>query len=484
MANISGITTTSSSIDVNSIVTQLMATEQKPLARLDTQTASYQAQLSAYGSLKSTLGSFQSAMSSIATGASLLAMKATSSDTSALSAAATASAVPGTYAMEVVHLAKQQKLVAAGKAGTATNIGSGTITFDFGTVSGTLTNGQYGPGAGYLSSGTGTKTVTIDSSHMTLAGIRDAINAADIGVTATIVNDGSAVSPPYHLVLTPTQPGAASSMKISVTDDPGGTGLSEFLNHDPEGTQNLSEVQSAVDAQLKVDGLTITRASNTISDVIEGVTLTLSNPTSSPISLSVARDTATATSAAQSFVDSFNALAKSVKSMISFDTTKNKLGVLQGDGIAMSLSAALRSTLATAAAGAGSYTTLSPVGIAFQKDGTLALDAARFQSALASNPADVATVTQHYANAFDQYASNLLQSVGPLSKRTEGINSTLSRIASARDKETARLAAVEQAYRTQYAALDVMLSSMNSTSTYLTQQLANLPGFYTSNSNG
>ena len=492
MASLSGITTSSTSIDVNSIVTQLMATEQKPLNRLDAQSTGYQAKLSAYGSLKSALASFQTTMSALTSGSSLLAMKATASDTGVLSATASASAVPGTYSIEVSQLAKQQKLVATGQASTTATLGTGagddgtgTLTFDFGTIEGALTNGKYDPDATtFTSSGTGMKTITIDSSHNSLAGIRDAINAAKIGVSATVVNDGDA-SLPYRLVLTPDTPGAASSMKITVTNEPAGkTALSDLLANDPEGTQNLSEMQSAQNAELKVDGLTVSKASNTVSDVVPGVTLNLSKQTSAAISLSVARDTVTAGSAAQSFVDAYNAIAKTVKPLISFDSSNNKLGVLQGDGIAMSLGGALRSMLAKAAVGAGSYTTLTPVGIGFQKDGTLALNATKFQAALASNPEDAAAVCRSYASSFNDYASKLLQSAGPISARTDDISSTLSHIANARDKETARLAAVEQAYRTQYAALDASLSSMNSTSTYLTQQLNNLPGFYSSNSRG
>jgi len=683
MATISGISTqsTGTSIDVNSIVSQLMQAEQTPVKRLDTQVASYQAQLTAYGSLQGAVSGLQSAVSGLASASSLLALKAAPSDTSVLSATAFTTATPGNYSIEVTTLAQQQKLVATGQTSVSTAIGTGTLSFDFGTIdigtgSFNSTTGKY-TGAGFASSGAAAKTVAIDSSNHTLSGIRDAINAANIGVTASIVNDGGTA--PYRLVLTSGSTGSASSVRISGGD----AGLSALLAHDPStapgsGTQNLSESLTARDAQLKVDGLAVTKASNSISDVIPGVTLNLVKPNKdAPINLAVGRDTASVQSAVKGFVDGYNAFVKSIKGLTGYDATAGKAGPLQGDPTARNIDTSVRRILSAGVAGAGGYTSLSQLGVSFQKDGTLALALGKLQSAITTSAADVAAVfaqtgrtsdslisytasssatkpgihavsisrlaaqgtavgsdpvadltiikdtndavtvsldgvtatvtltAKAYASAgalalelqsqingnaafsaagntvtasssggvitltsnrygstssvsvtggsgadnllgasrtqtdgvdvagtigalaatgtgqtlkgatgsdadglqvlvaggatgsrgtvsysqgvayqLKQLAGNFLDPHGSLANRTDGINSSIKDIGKRRDMLNARLAIIEQNYRQQFTALDAMLSSMNQTSTYLTQQLDNLPGFYTSSSKG
>ena len=203
-----------SGLDVTALVSSLMAAEQAPLTALTKKQSSYNAQLSAYGTVKSALSTFQSTMQSLSATSKLLAVTATAGDSAVLTASGGAGAVPGTYAIEVTQLAQAQKLVAAGQASDQTAIGSGVLTFDFGTTSGST----------FAGNGQASKSVTIDSGSNTLAGIRDAINAANIGISATLVNDGSAS--PYRLSLSNTQSGAANSMKITVADGSDGAGSS------------------------------------------------------------------------------------------------------------------------------------------------------------------------------------------------------------------------------------------------------------------
>ncbi len=391
-----------SNLDVNSIVTQLMQIESQPLTKLAQKEASYQAELTAYGSLSASMSTFQTQMSSLSTAARFLAVKATPSDTTVLTASAANNATSGTYSIEVTDLAQQQKLVAGGQTSLSTALAAvdSTLTFDFGTIDGTLngTTGHYDPGATFTSAGAGTKTVSISAANSSLSDIRDAINAADIGVTATIVNDGSAT--PYRLVLTSDTPGVASSMKISVSGD---AAIDTLLANDPEGTQNLSENVTAKNAALKVDGLTVSKASNTITDVVPGVTLNLLTTTAAdtPITLTTTRDTSAVETSAQSFVDAYNALAKNLKGLTYYDATTKQAGALQGDITARGIDAAVRSTLSTVLAGAGGYTTLSDLGIGFEKDGTLSLDTDKLQTAIDNNSADIAAVFAQTGRATD-----------------------------------------------------------------------------------
>src|SRR5690606_17284906 len=179
-----------SNLDVNGIVTQLMALERRPLQALDRKEASFQAQLSAFGSLKGALTTFQTAVKSLNDIDRFQAYKATIGDSSVATVGAANSAVPGSYSLEITQLAQAQKLVTAGQASASSAIGSGTITFELGTISGgtfDAATGKY-TDATFAADGAGSKTVTIGATNNTLSGIRDAINAAKIGVTASIVN--------------------------------------------------------------------------------------------------------------------------------------------------------------------------------------------------------------------------------------------------------------------------------------------------------
>jgi len=277
-----------SGLDVTNIVSQLMSIEQRPLTALTTKQSDYKAKLSAFGSIQSGIASFQSTLKKLSDPKNLQTIKATAADTSVLGTSGGAGAVPGDYAIEVTRLAQSQKLASAGQLNAQAVVGTGTLTFDFGTISGgTLgTDGKYS-GSAFTSNGAGSKQVTIDNSNNTLNGIRDAINSASIGVTASVINDGGAT--PYRLALSNSQTGEASSMKISVSGD---AALGSLLNHDPTGSQALTQTVAAQNAALKVDGLDISKSSNTFSDVVPGVTLTLKKTNAgSPTNLSVTRDT-------------------------------------------------------------------------------------------------------------------------------------------------------------------------------------------------
>ncbi len=383
-----------SNLDVNGIVSKLMQIEQQPLTLLDTKEASFQAKISAYGSIMGAFSTFQSTVNSLNSTSKFQAVSATPADNTILTASASSTATPGSYKVEISSLAQGQKLVATGQATTSASIGQGTITLDFGTISGgTLgTDGKYS-GASFTSNGSGVKTVTIDSSNDSLLGIRDAINNAGVGVTASIVNDGSGT--PYRLVLSSDSIGASNSIKISVAES-GAPGLAAFLAHDPAGltaAQNLSETVTAQDALLTVNGISITKSSNTISDVIDGVTLNLLKTTTAATTVSVAHDTSSITTSVQAFVKAYNDLSKSLTDVSSYNASTKKGGILQGDFTVLQLQAKLRSILNTPLSNSsGTLTNLSQIGISFQRDGTLTLDSSKLSSAINNNFSDIASL--------------------------------------------------------------------------------------------
>lgn len=395
-----------SNLDVNGIVSQLMSVESRRLTKMQVEEASYQSKLSAYGQVKGAMSTFQSAMTSLSSVAQFQPTTVTPSDAAIMTASATSIATPGTYSLEVTRLAQAQKLATAGQLSTATPIGAGTITFDFGTIIGGTrdADGKY-TGASFKSNGNGVKTVTIDPTNNSLSGIRDAINTAAIGVTATIVNDGG--DTPYRLVLSDKTTGAENSMKISVAGD---GGLSSLLSHNPGGdvaAQALKETIKAQNAEFTIDGLTVSKQSNIVTDVIAGLTINLAKPTAgTPTTLTVARDTSSVVASVNKFVNSFNALNKALTDASSYNKDTKLAGPLNGDSAVRSAQAGLRSVLASAVQGGyGEFDRLSQIGVSFQKDGTLGLDSAKLNKALASNFNDVAGLFASAGKATDSLVS-------------------------------------------------------------------------------
>lgn len=396
-----------SNLDINGIVTQLMSVESQPLAAMDKKQASYQAKISAFGSLSSALSGFQTALAALSAPAKFQSVSATSGDASVAGAIATSKAVAGTYDISVTRLAQAQTIATRGLTTTTGAIGDGaknTLTFSFGSISGgKLAGGVYGndPAADPADptfaqdADQASGSVVIDSSNNSLQGIRDAVNKAAIGVTATIVSDGSAT--PSHLVFTSNKTGQSSSMKIAVARDPAAppdpaqSALADLLAYDPTpgGAQNMTQSTAGQDSALTVNGIAITGSTKSIREAIQGVTLNINKLGATTVT--IARDTASIQTGVTSFVKAYNDLDKTIKSLTSYDAATKAAGPLLGDASIRSVQSQVRKTLTAGVAGTGgALTTLSQVGIAFQKDGTLALDATKLQNAITNNFDDLA----------------------------------------------------------------------------------------------
>lgn len=402
-----------SGLDVNSIVSQLVAVEKQPLAALQLREAAYATQISALGSIKGALANLQSTVQSLSTVSAFQKFSATPVDATIFTATASSGASIGTHSIDVQVLAQAQKLASSPFATTDTTVGTGTLTFQFGTY-------NAGTNSFTLNANKAAKSVVIGAGNQTLAGIRDAVNAAGVGVTASIINDGTG----NRLVFASTDSGASNSIKVSVADADGNNidmnGLSQ-LAYDPTATlgtgKNLSETVAAKDATVVIDGITITKSSNVISDALQGVTLTLQKQGAGVTTLTVAQNTAAIQSAAQSFVTSFNALASSISTFTAYDPKTRQAGALLGDAAVNSVQNSLRATLNhPVALGNGTTATLSDIGITFQTDGTLALDGTKFQNALTANPDRVGRVFAATGTASD----SLVSYVGSTSKTVTG----------------------------------------------------------------
>ena len=388
-----------SNLDVESIITSLMGVERKPLTNATTQKTVFQSKLTAYGTLKSALASFQTSLSSLSSASKFNAQSATIADTALLKATANGNATNGNYAVNVTQLAQTNKIAAAGFSSLGDVVGSGSFTISFGTYD----------AIGNTFSANTTKaasTITIDASNNTLAGVRDAINAANGGVTATIVNDGQTNG--NRLVITSKESGIANSVKITVNDtgDASNTdnaGLSR-LAYDPTATlgngKNLSQLQEAKNALLTIDGIAVSKPSNTITDAIEGVTLNLLKVGTSASNLNVTRDATTIKDSVSAFVKAFSDLNTTVRTLTKYDESGKSNGALLGDSATRTMITQLKQML-TSTLGGSTLNSLSQIGVSFQRDGTLALDAAKLTTAIDNNASEIAGLFSATGKATD-----------------------------------------------------------------------------------
>jgi len=448
-----------SGLDVASIINQLMAVERQPLARLQDQQKSYQSKLSAFGQVQSAMSKLQDAATALTKSATFSATKASAGDTKAFTVSSGASAQTGSYGIEVEQLARAQRV--ASSATTAPSVGEGTLTISL---------GRYAEDGSFTAAADGEKTISL-AAGASLSDLRAAINDADAGVSAQIINNGTI----HQLVISSKDTGAAQAFRLSGTGALAGFGY-DAGNADP----GLATIQSAQDARLSIDGLAITRSSNTVSDAIEGVTLSLVKPTEGETAVTVARDDDTAKKAIDEFAKAYNELNTLIRSQTSYNAETKKAGTLNGDSSMRSIQSQLRTALGNPISGLSGAKMLSDAGISFKTDGSMSVDSTKLTEALADPSKKIGELfagngtVDGFAKSMETRLKGMLGTDGLLSARTEGINSTIKSFDLRIETMEARLVKIEARYSAQFTALDAAMSSMNTTSAFLTQQFANL----------
>ncbi|MBI2307782.1 MAG: flagellar filament capping protein FliD [Rhodocyclales bacterium] len=444
-----------SGLDAEGIVTKLMALERQPLTLLQTRQTDFNNKLSAVGKIKSAIAALQSAASAMSTTSKLYSFKGVVADTTIASATTTSSASAGVYSLEVERLAGTHKLLSSASPDTSTG---GTLTFEVGsTVGGVFT----------AKSGTSAVGVTV-SAGATLSQVRDAINGSGANVTATIVNGASG----EQLVVTSKYSGETGQIRITAS-----AGLGSFSYDPVTATGGLTQKDAGQDAIVRIDGILIKdTTSNTVTDAITGVTLNLTKTNlGSPTQLSISNDTSNLTSKVEAFVKAFNELNTTAKDLTKYDATTKKAGVLNGDSMVSSVLGQLRDALYNVPAGASSdYQRLSDLGVSIQTDGSLKIDSTVLQSAVTTKWSAVATTVAAYGTTFDTLTTAMNGTDGIVTSRTDGINANIKTLGSRSDELSRRLEAVEKRYRAQFSALDALMGKMQTTSSYLSQQLASL----------
>jgi flagellar hook-associated protein 2 len=410
-----------SGLDVNAIVSSLMNVERAPLTKVAAQKTAFQSKVSAFGTLKSALSTFQSSLSALSSISKFNAQSIVSSNPSMFTATALAgrTAGLGNYDVTVSQLAKSQKLSVGGFANISDVVGTGTLTISFGAFSPAVAEP---PSAASFTNNTAKPeiTINIDSANNSLAGVRDAINASNSSVSASIVNDGTT----NRLVITSKDTGEINGLKITVADDDaddgGMSGLSS-LAYDPLAAagsgRNMTQVQEAKNALLTVDGISIVKASNTITDVIEGVSLNLLTTSSSAVNLNVSTNQEAVKESINAFIEAFNKLDTSLRNLTKFDEAGKSSGALLGDSTARSVVNQIRAVLNGSIANGTSLNTLSQIGISFKSNGKLELNQKSLDRAFETNFNDIASLFATTGRTSDA----LVSFVGSTNKTQAGI---------------------------------------------------------------
>ena len=351
--------------------------------RLDNRQELIEAKITAYGEIKSLMSTMQSAVNSLASPSAAGATVATSSNEDLLTVETSTLADPGTYNVEVLNTAKSHSLATGTFNSFDEIIGTGELTFSFGT---NTYDGNGDITGQTVNTDRPQKTITIDESNRTLSGIRDAINNADMGVTASIINDGTG----YRLLMTSSDTGADNAMRIEARDAGGNlltNGLAALaFNEAQNGSGNLEQTSKGEDSQISVNGLTITRDSNAVTEVIKGVTLNLkSADVGTQVTINVEPDTETLTENIQKFVDSYNDLKQFVDELSSYDADNQEAGLLLGDSTIRTIQSQVRSLISEPIAGlSGKFRSLTELGVNTNRnsDFLLEFDTSVFRKAI------------------------------------------------------------------------------------------------------
>jgi flagellar hook-associated protein 2 len=436
MASISSLGV-GSGLDLGSLVQQLVAAERAPaegrLNRLETR---FESQISALGQVKSGLATLEEALAAL-TGVEDARSVQLSNDT-ALTATATAAADVGRYNIEVFELARAQSLASAGFADPDAALGAGDLTISLGAGD--------------------PVTVTIAEGANSLRDVRDAINDADAGVLATLVRDGAE----WRLLLSAEESGLANTVNVSVSG-----------SLDPNlASATMTETVAPADARFSVAGLELSSSSNVVDDVLPGVTLNLRALTEAPVELSVGRDAEATRAALDEFVTAYNAMIDLSANLSSFNTETGQRSALTGDSTLRGIRGALPAALG---ADTGATWNAIELGLRSDRNGKLSIDEDAFAARLGEDQVEVLASLRGFGEALTQNIAIYTDVEGVLATRTESLQSSLRSLELRREQLDRRMESVEARLTRQFTALDQMISQMQSTSSFLASQLANLP---------
>ncbi|UAL44934.1 flagellar filament capping protein FliD [Shewanella inventionis] len=444
-----------SGIDISGIVTALVDAESAgKIAQFDANEGIITAKISGIGALKSAMSEFQTKLATLMEADTFGSQKVAVSTKDYLSATVDETAVSGSYQVKVEQLAQSQKVSTAVVADNATTIGTGSLA---------------------IAVGSNSFNIDVEATD-TLTEIMNKINSSDDNddVTATIIN--GELGP--QLVLGSKTTGLDSTISVTATDTDGNTGLAD--------TFTMTEVTPAKNAIVYIDGVKVVSQENTIEEGITGVSLTLTAADiDKTTTLTVSKDTAKTKTAIEGFVEAYNSVMTTIKDLSSYDADTEQAGILQGDSLPRSIQSQMRNMLSSQYSTSDGDKMLANLGITTTTAGLLEVDSTKLTEAIASDTGAIAemfsTEDTGLASRMSSLMDGYVKSGGVLDSRDSSLDDQLSRLTDSREALAARMAAYSDRLYAQYNAMDLIVASLNSTSSDLQSRLDSLPGLVNNN---
>jgi len=414
-----------SGIDIESIISQLMVLERQPLNNIRRKQANLDVQVSAFGSLKSAISELETTAKKLADLSEFGRYVASSSNEDTFTATTTIGTAAELHSINVISLAEAHRMSSGLYAAASDPVGTGTYSF---------------------SSGSDSFDVNIDATNDSLTGLRDAINDAsgNNSISASIINvDGGS-----RLVLTAKNSGTANSITAPAL---------------------FTEISAATDAQLEVDGFAVTSDSNSVSNVIPGVTLELKAVGTGD--LSTTRDTESVKEKLEEFVENYNKLHSTIDNL--------REGSLRGESLLLNIESGLRQQFfAPIDVGNGETVSVFELGLTFDKEGTLSLDDDKMTAAMDSDLEKFISAFSDTSNGFSKQIESSLSKYttagGLIGDRTDGLDSRNRSFDDQLERMEYRLEQTELRYRKQFTAMDALVAQLQATSSFMTQSLSSL----------
>lgn len=455
-----------SGLDIQSIVSQLVALEKAPLTQLQTQASSFQTKLSTWGTLKSQVASLGDAAAKLSGASGWNAVSASSSNPSAVTVSASAGAPTMSLNMEVQRLAQAQSTASAAVT-TSSAMGAGSLSIEIGGWTGsTFTAGSGDP-----------VSVDIDADD-TLSDVAAKINDADAGITATVLRDASG----ERLLVRSRETGEANGFRITASDDDGNdtdaAGLSR-LAYSVGNANGQSLSQAGLNALATVNNVSISSASNKLTDTLEGMTIQLSQVTTAPVLIDVSKDLDAIKSNIKSFVDAYNTLNTTLTTAMRYDEATKVAGPLQGDATATGLQNALRSMMRSVTA-SSPFSRLSDIGLEIKNQGKMETNATKLDAALNDEfdglkdlfmAAGTDATSKGFGFKVNTFADGLLDTDGMVSNRTTALQASIKRNGIEQERVVDRASRVETRLLAQYNAMDAAVGKLNALSSFVSQQI-------------
>lgn len=467
-----------SGLDTQAIIAALVNAEAAPIKQLEGQKSSEKAKISLLGTLEGHLKALKSKAEGLATLGGLQSIKVQTSVEGIASFIAKGEPLPASYSLEVLALAAADRWAFAGAADATTDLGAGTVDFTY--------DGQ-------------AHSVTIAAADSSLNEIAEAINEqAGTAVTATVVNTGTSASPSWQLIVAGKSTGADHAI----------TGLASSV----AGLSGATQISTAANAEFELDGLAIQRSSNTFSDVVDGVEITLESVSATPVQVSLGIDTDGIKEKLKAFVDAFNEVAKFINAQSQYSEEGGPGGALFGDPVLKTIRSRVSEALygAQSVDSTSSFGSLGMLGVKLQTDGTLLLDESKVDAKIAE---DVEAFLDYFADldGFDNGGAakgtseyyqdtttdkglfmTLTKSIdrmldsqtvgdgqtykGLIASRKESLEKIIGNIDDRVEQLELRLEAFEANLVARFTALEKLMSGLQSQSAFMSQQLGQTSG--------